>query len=252
MRKKFIYIGLILLAIAVVVFLAFVLVSPFSGAVSKIITTYNVSASSGGFYYVPVVTSNSIRSLIYVALNSSANIYLFNTSTFQAWSSRMQGNATASGLAYARTLGPGSGALIESNVNVSQILLAENLSSAKLNGSVAGLSGFNSTAYVVIDNTNGSRSRNTSVRGVVLYFGLTQSNFSMYEGIGLEALAVGLAEIALVIAGIVLVIYGAIKKDPNIETEAGAEKSAARGAAKGETSKEYIDSLYKNVGRRKK
>jgi hypothetical protein len=245
MRKKFVYIGLILLVIAVVMFIIFVITSPFSGVLSKITTMYNVSVSSGSFYDVPLSTTNALRGLVFVKLfNGSANVYLFNASTFQAWNSKVQGNATASGIASARTLGPGIGALIASNVNVSQITLTENLSATKANASVVGFSGFNGTAYLVIDNTEGSASSNTIVKGAVLYLALTQSNLSMYEGIGAEVLIIGIVEIALIIAGLVLVIYGAMKKDSD----------AVPGTidAKGEASKEYIDSLYKNVDKKKK
>jgi hypothetical protein len=244
MRKKFIYIGLLILFIALVIFIALIIESPFSGAISKIVTTYNLSAGSGGFYDVPLSTSNSIRSMIYVALNGSANVYLFNTSTFAAWSSRVQGNASADGLASARSLGTGIGSLIESNVNISQITLTDNLSATKVNGSVAGFGGFNGTAYVVIDNTKGSRSSNGVVRGVIVYLGLTQSNLGTYESIGAEVLVAGIAEIALGIAGIVLIVYGVMKKAP--------EAAEYPGGAKGAASKEYIDSLYKNVGKKKK
>ena len=252
MRKKFIYIGLLLLAIAVVAFFVFVIASPFSSAISKIVTTYNVSVSSDGFYYVPVSVSNSIRSIIYVALNGSTNVYLFNASTFHTWSSKIQSNSTASGLAEARLLGTGIGSLIEHDVNVSQILLTDNLSTSNITETTTGFSGFNGTAYVVIDNTRGSRSNSTAVKGAVLYFGLTPSNLGLYQGVGFEVLGAGIFEIALIIAGLVLIIYGALKKDPNIETGAMGAAGKANDAAKGGPSKEYIDSLYKGVDKKKK
>jgi hypothetical protein len=245
MRKKFIYIGLALLAIAAIIFFALGSISLFGGILSKGLTTSNVTVASGGFSYVPVTTVNASLIVLYTATNGKANIYLFNTSAFYSWSNRMHGNSSSSGLAYATALGTNSSRAIDSNVEVSELLLTKNTSTADQNSSILSIDNFGDTAYVVIDNSMGSTSYNTSIRAVVSYLRLTSDTLGAYNSTIIEAVVIVGADFILGVAGIILIIYGFLRRAPDSGTEAvgkGAEPM----------SKEYINALYKNVDKKKR
>ena len=244
MRKKFIYIGLALLAIAVVIFFALGSVSLF-GSISKGLVTTNVTVTSGGFADVPVTTANASLVVLYVATNGNANIYLFNASTFNSWNVSMHGNGPADGLAYATALGTNSSRVIESNVMISELLLMENLSAANQNNSILDIGRFGGIAYLVIDNSMGSPSYNTPIRGVVSYMRLTSDTIGAYKSTIIEAAVIVGADFVLGLAGIILIIYGLLRKAPGAGTEASVKGAEPM-------SKEYIDELYKNVDRKKR
>jgi hypothetical protein len=244
MQKKILYSGLLLLAVAVILFFVIGVGMPFKDILTKSLTTTNVTISSSGFSYVPIATSNAMMIAIYMVIGGNANIYLLNESAFYEWSSNMHGNSSANGLALVRQIAIGNKSIIISNSNSSQILLTQNTSAINSNESIAGLSSFNGTAYVVIDNSNGSESRNMTLKAVVSYFKLTQSSLNTYKGMGMQILIATGIDIILVIAGIVLLVYGALKKSQNEIAIGGKQAEEAA------VSKEYIDALYKKVGKK--
>lgn len=241
MRKKIFYIGILIFAIAAVLF--FVSGALYSNALARVLTTTNLTVSSGGFSFAAVQTGNSSLVAVYAVASNRTNMYLFNASAFNAWRNYISGAHLQSGLAYAQALGTPGTSFIDSNTLSSQFILTTNQSELGANSSVIGLSQFNGTAYLVIDNTNGSNSYNTSLKGVVSYFKMTSANLDIYNKIAITELAI----IVLGIAGIITTIYGAIKKAPD-----SAAVTAAKGSAEEPVSKEYIDSLYKNVGKGRK
>jgi hypothetical protein len=248
MRKKFVYIGLLIFIIAAVVFFTLSTTTIFGNAFSKGVVVVNTTAESGGFSYAPVATGgNAILITVYTVLSGRANVYLFNSSAFNSWSGYMHSNSPGSGLAYARRLGTAGSSVVENDVSSSELLLTENLSSTGQNGSVVALGGFNGTAYLVIDNTKGSNSSNESVIGVVSYLRVTPSNLSLYRSISMEAGVISLSDLALGIAGIALIVYGIFKREPGIEAA-----MHGKGAEKEQISKEYIDTLYKDVDKKGK
>ena len=236
MRKKIFYIGISVFAIALILF--FVSGSLYSHALSKVLITSNLTISSGGFSNATVETGNTSLVALYAISSGKANIYLFNASTFHLWSSHMNGNSSFSGLAYARSISTSGTSVINSNTTTSQIIITTNQSTPAANSSIIGLNQFNGSAYLVIDNTKGSYSYNTTLNGVVSYFKLTAANYSIYNNIAITELAI----ILLGVAGLIITVYGALKKPPITESEADAEASAGE-----PVSKEYINSLYKNV-----
>jgi len=189
-----------------------------------------------------VETGNTSLVALYSISSGKANIYLFNASAFHLWSSHMDGNSSFSGLAYARNISTNGSSVINNNTTTSQIIITTNQSTSDANSSIIGLNQFNGTAYLVIDNTKGSYSYNTTLNGVVSYFKLTAANYNMYNDIAITELAI----ILLGVAGLIITVYGALKKPPTTESEAGMGASAAEPA-----SKEYINSLYKSVGKGK-
>ncbi len=240
MRKKIFYIGIAIFVIALILF--FVSGTLYSSTLSRVIITKNLTVNSGGFAFAPVGTGDASLVAVYAASTNNTNVYLFNSSAFGLWSSHMTGNYTASGLAFARTLGTSNTAVINENTSGSQIILTQGPSDLGINGSVIGLDQFNGTAYVVIDNSKGSYSSNTALKAVVSYFKMTSANLNTYEEIAITELVV----ILVGIAGIILAVYGAIKKPPSPAAEPGAKSAAGD-----PSSKEYIDSLYKNVDKSK-
>jgi hypothetical protein len=237
-RKKIFYIGISVFAIALILF--FVSVSLYSHALSRVPIISNLTISRGGFSFAQVETGNTSLVALYAISSGKANIYLFNASTFHLWSSHMNSNSSFSGLAYARSISTSGTSVINNNTNTSQIIITTNQSTSDANSSVIGLNQFNGTAYLVIDNTKGSYSYNTTLN--VSYFKLTAANYSMYNNIAITELAI----ILLGVAGLIITVYGALKKPQTTESEAGT------GASAGEpVSKEYINSLYKNVDKGK-
>ena len=246
MRKKIVYIGILLFILAVAVFIAYTYIgsSVFSNAVTKVLTTSNLTISAGSFSYAQVSTANSTGDLIVAFSSGKVNMYLFNFSTFSAWSGYIRSNTSASGISYARSIAS-NGSVVENNVNASEFLLTGNLSLSRPNVSVRNIRYFNGTAYVVMDNTKGSDSYDSTLRAVVSYFGLTQANIGAYASIGTEAAILIAAIIALGIAAIILIVYGLMKSEPG-----SAFGTGLRGGGREQASKGYIDELYKNVGKK--
>jgi hypothetical protein len=196
----------------------------------------NITVQSGGSSYATINTSNAQTAIVSVIATSAINMYLFNASNFNLWQSHVLGNASANGLKYAQAIYSGNSPFIFAStdlimpVNVSLMLPKNEL--------------YNNSVYVVLDNTNGSASSSKEVTARVVYLVLNPSTTAKYRAIASRQFYLGAAAVLMLIVGVAVAIYGVVKKEksgPGIQVPTG----------KNATSKEYIDSLYKNVNKRK-
>ncbi|MGI0100926.1 MAG: hypothetical protein ACREBH_04405 [Candidatus Micrarchaeaceae archaeon] len=224
MEKKIVFIGIGLLVIAIVVLLLSVFL--LSGGVSKDITTANTTVAAHGFSDVPITYyGNTTIIAIYAIMGNATNIYVLNASDFSAWSGHMNSTASnTSGIAYAQALGV-NGTYVYSNV--SNIVIPIVLKEFSKGG------GHSGKAYLVIDNTLGSKSYANAVNATISYFPLNSSTLLLGD-------ALGYGVIIAVIAAIILIVWGLFKKPK-------ADASNPKVKEKDKNDKVYVDRLYKGI-----
>ena len=229
--KKFIYYGIALIVIAIVVALAsgYLLNSKVGGSVSS----ENITVNASGFEYVGIPNGNYTALAVYAIMANSTNIYVMNRSTFSAWSSYLSQNRGASGLSRAMALGVNSSYIFENKRSIYTQVFAQPGSGA--NSSLNGM-------YVVIDNTPGSNSSAISFEGLVTYIPLQLSSLVIYEVPMILALVAG-------IAGLIVIIYGLVKKGGQSLANAMQPND---GMTKDQRDKEYLEQIYKGVDSDKK
>lgn len=224
MIKKLVYIGIAVMIIAAVVIFGSGLL--FKNSLGKNLSTTNATVQPDSFADIPISNYNSNTLLLYVLTSNYTNIYVLNTSTFSAWSGYVMSHGNASGYAYVEGL----------HVNSSYVLQDKN-------SAVVPIPPANGTRnlYVVIDNTPGSKSSGSSITAFISYVPLESSSVIIY----------GLAEVVAFIvlgAGLIVMIYGALKKGaPRPE-----DIMAASNNPKEQKQNEYVNQLYKDVGKKKK
>lgn len=198
MRKKSLYIGLALIAVSIIVFIA-------SGALLKNagsgLKAINVTAGRDNYTQVHVNQDNYSFTEILVAANSSTNIYLLNNSIYSAFNSYIAANKSRSGASYIAGIG-----LNRSYVFLHNTTAIGYMVSLTQNPDIA--NGF----YVVIDNTAGSPSANQLVYASVQYISYDYSQ-------GYLLLAVLGVDFVIFIAGIGFTIYGLVKKEKSAVVE---------------------------------
>jgi hypothetical protein len=203
MIKKYLYAGLILLIIGVVMLYE----------VSSYVTTgtptgiTNVTVLHGRIGDVPLRVNATAISIMFVFASNNTDIYFLNQSAFSGLSSYL--NASPSGSAYSYVKGL--------NINSSDMSL-NSTSAVKEEYQTSGTPG-RYYIYAVIDSTAGSPSYNSVVNASVVY---KSYGFGSWETNSIESL-IGIAAIIL---GVGLLIYGAIKK-PKAEMEAQAAEPEA-------------------------
>lgn len=231
MIKKFVYYGLALIVIAIVIAIVsgYLLNSKVSGSVSSA----NITVNAGSFAYVAIPSGNYTALAAYVIMANSTNIYVMNGSTFSKWSSYLSLNRSASGLSRAQALGVNSSYIFEDKRSVYTQLFTQpgNSSNSSLN-----------SMYVVIDNTPGSNSSKISVDGVITYIPLQLSSLVIYEVPMILALVVG-------VAGLIVIIYGLVKKGGQDLLNAMQPND---GMTREQRDKEYLEQIYKGVDSDKK
>lgn len=235
MMKKLVYSGLLLILISIIIFFAanFAL----SGNMASNFPSKNITLPSDSSSYMLLNTSDAPTSIVSAALSSAVNLYVFNTSNFDLWQHHMASNASANGLKYAQSLYPANSSFIFANT---ALLLPANASGVLPKNKL-----YNNSIYFVIDNTNGSSSSNKTVNAKVVYLVLDSAILTRYRSLANNQMYAGIIALALFIAGIVTIIYGLVKADvqgPSVQVP--TSKKAA--------SKDYIDSLYKNVSKQKR
>ncbi|MCW6160043.1 MAG: hypothetical protein LVQ95_03085 [Candidatus Micrarchaeales archaeon] len=254
MIKKIVYVGLIFLAAALIIFLV-------SGSISSAISqnlqglslTQNLTIPQKSFSFVAMPLTNA--STFYIAVGNFTkplNVYLFNNSAFLSWKGSLTGNTPANPLAAAVGL-EGKGAFfIYNSVTVATIpayLGSANITplySTSLNKTYAA-----GNYYFVMDNTNGISS-SMSVNATVAYLPpLTNSSLKSgaFANIGSEfqqEVYLGVFFFIFLVVGVVVIVWGIMKK-PKSEAEAPAY--GWKPAKKDEVNPNYVNQLYKNVGR---
>jgi hypothetical protein len=170
-------------------------------------------------------------------LSGTVNIYIFNTSNFDLWQRHVAGNTSVNGLRYAQALYHGNSSFIYANT---PLIIWKNASSVLPKSGL-----YNNSIYVAIDNTNGSASSNRTVDARVVYLILDPATTAKYDSLASNQLYTGFATFVLFLAGMALAIYGVMKKDvqrPGAQVPTGNK----------EANKDYIDSLYKNIDKKKR
>ena len=240
MKKKLVYIGIILIAAAFVA----VALSGKVLNVSKLVTEKNLSVASGGFAYEQLTIANGSIVFLVAKIQGPANFYVFNDTGFSTWTGEVDTGNSPNGYLRAAAL-DGAGAFFTFR-NVSEVLIP---STTNLYNSTPTYE-YNRTGivpagtyYAVVDNTNGSRSSASRVNATV--FQLPQTGA---KGGGLSSFIYGeeifgLTFFILLVAGIVLLIYGLIKKDSSLS---GVDRAKEERKKIG-LSDEQVDELYKNI-----
>jgi hypothetical protein len=226
MIKKFIYIGLVMILVAVI--LAVLSGYLLTNSTGKQVVASNITVNASSFADLPIQLHNSTALAIYVVEANATNIYILNSAQFSEWSSYMDSHGNASGVGYVETLGVNSTYIFKNKSDVYTEVLQTSASAPV------------STEYVVTDNTQGSPSSNIKVAGAVTYIPLQISSLILYEIPVIIGLVLG-------IAGIIVVIYGFMKKRPE-----PIMPSTMKGDTKDEKEKQYVDQLYKGVGKGKR
>ncbi len=252
MDKKVLYIGLAFIIIAILVLgLNLSTTSNIASGFSNVLVTQNISISSGGSAPLVLNASSSSYFFVIASLNKPANLYLFNQSGYSAWKANVSSNRT--GLAEAIMLeGRGVFAVYTNAINAT--LPPEDVPSATPSYI------FNKTGiypagkyYFLIDNTNGSVSTNSPITARLIYIPpLTNSsaNSGIYASLGAQVqqeVVLGALFFVLFVVGIAVVIYAFLRKPkPTVPNPSLPQKLPTN------MDQSYVDSLYKNIEKRKK
>jgi hypothetical protein len=250
--KKILYIGLAMLAIAMLVLILNLSnTANITSGFSNVLVAQNITVPSDGFAPLVLNASNMSYFFIIAALNKPANIYLLNASGYSAWKTRASSNRT--GLAEAILLeGRGAFAVYANAVNVT-IPPSVGLSSTPLY--ILNKSGFYPAGkyYFIVDNTNGSASAGSPIQEKVVYLPpLTNSSMATgaFSSLGsqiAQEVIYGVIFFVLLVAGIVMLLYGYFKKPKNAQPDHPVSAKLPTNADQA-----YVDRLYKNIEKSKK
>lgn len=245
MQKKIIIIG-------IVVFIASLLIGLISSAsLSPPFSVVNMSIGSGMFNSSITfnITNSSSFFMLIAKFSQPINVYLFNRSAFDNWSSRViSSNYSNKSLYYAKSL-ENRGALAI-YTNVSNFTLPQQNGISNGNRVYAANNSSNKTgSYIfVFDNVNGNTVNANATSGEVYYLLPIQLNdiqsnpkFSAYLN---NISYIGAAMLAGIIAGVGIIIYGILKK-PKVKTETSND------VAESEEIKNRNE-LYKSIGKKKR
>lgn len=258
MRKKIVYIGLGLILASLIVFV--IAGNSTSSAINNLaqtVNTTNVTIAAHSFNALKLAApSNSLLLLAVSIQNGKANFYFFNSSAYATWTAGVGSNST--GLSRALSLeGKGVYVIYNGVFNASVPSSLVNASKSLLYTTNESKQYPAGTYYAVIDNTNGSVSSGMSLNGRIAYVppfnnaSLQGSQYSQLSGALKTGILYGLIFFILFVVGIIVVIYGVIKK-PEVDVAQAAAASGKVQASKQQMQKEYVDQLYKNVGKRKR
>lgn len=247
MRKKIIYIGIVLLAVAV----ATLLLSGSIANVHGLLTEQNVTVSSLSFSAVPIVLANNSIPLVIGRFSSKVNFYFFNGTGFSDWTKLM--NKSNAPLGYASALSLKGYGLLFAYLNTTSVILpyqpgVGNFTPAYFVNSSKGFPG--GTYYAVIDNSKGSLSSASQVNATLLYNAQGSNGTAITKFIYEEAVF-GITFFILLIAGIIIIIYGFIKK-PKEGMDAMQTSAKPSGSVKSDIDEKEIDELYKRIKKKGK
>ncbi len=243
MKKKFIYIGVILLVVAFAMLL--LAGSLLNSTVNNLFTQKNVTVGPSAFTYEQVQLTRQ-PAIIAMISDAPVNFYVFNSTGFLKWSSSMYSTNAPSGYRSALPLeGAGLvyGYLGTKSATIPYSASIDNTTPFYETNSTS-LDNVTGTYYAVVDNTNGSASSASGVKASVLYESTSSSLAGSQAASAVGVLAAGASFFVLLIAGIALVIYGIVKKQP---IAPGEPASARQAVQKSNMTEEQIDQLYKNI-----
>lgn len=258
MDKNLVYIGLALIVISFIILAGGLSQqSSLSSSLVNNVSITNFTVASNSFAYSSSVFTNQSLVFILVRLDKNSNVYLFNSTGFNAWTSYMRSNATGKdGYDYAVSL-ERKGALYIYK-NASYMTVPQGYSS------LAALPVYNQSAgylnagtyYVTVDNTNDSPSYLSQINATVVYLPpLTNSTIVAFASQHAQGIWFGFGFFIALILGIIFLVFGLIR---NRESEAYLMPQPKRTGLLSkekttpEETKAYIDRLYRNVGRQAK
>ncbi len=244
MKKKFVYIGLVLIVAAFGLLL--LAGSLLTSVASGLLAEHNVTVSSMSFSYLQVILVNQ-TAIFGVVSSKPVNFYVFNSTGFAVWSTEVNSGNAISGYATAVAL-EGKGLLFGyHNALIGTIPYSQVLGNATPFYNINASRMPAGTYYAVVDNTNGSASDSITFNSTILYPSQTSAaGYASRSASAIAVLASGAGFFVLLIAGIALILYGFFKKTP--AQVAGMQTQAAGQAKpKGDMSDEQIDQLYKNI-----
>lgn len=230
MRKKIVYIGLALIAIAIASF--FISGSLLGSTIRNAILAENLTVQAGGYTSLPLVLGNQSVLVVQAALNKPAYIYIFTNATFTKWVSGSKATKNFSGIAYAKLIAPNN-SFVGNPVAVAELVYPKNLSMLS--------SAANRSIDVVVDNTNGSPSSNSVISGQLEWVQVGAGAVGPYQ-------IINVINVLLFISGIIIAIYGAIKKSPEAAATIG---NTSKDATPNKANQDYVNELYKNVDKGK-
>lgn len=231
MRKKIVYIGLLLMALSVALFVS---VSSSSLNVphgQQLVE--NMTIPVLGYKAMPITANGTSAIEFYTASSSASNVFLFNQSAFTAWNSSMP-SQPYNGLKLAESL-EGMGAMVIYS-GTPAALVPPTLSyppayiSNALNESTGVVPA--GAYYAVIENMNGTLVNANPINATFVYLPAVTSKLASQSFIRFSA--EGIAAILLFVAGIVLAVYGAMRPSP-------------AQAAKGVPTQAEVDALYHGI-----
>jgi hypothetical protein len=213
MIKGYIYAGLILLAIAVVVFYSV------SGYVTSATPTniVNVTVPPHGINYTKVAVNSSNVMLFFLYADNLTNIYFLNQSQYTGLSDYLSGNSSRSASAYVSSHRVAKADVFMDNGTAANVIYpTTNGNSSTYN------------MYAVLDSTPGSPSYNGVINAKFVY---KAYGYGEWVSTGSRVLVESLAAIICFIAGLALLILGAIKS-PKVAAEAVVQPAKKEKVAK--------------------
>lgn len=237
MNKKILLIGVLLIVIVVVIgiFAPSNISSPFQVS--------NITIAHGNYSSMSFnITSNRTLFVILGSSNIPIDIYLFNSTGFNMWQSKVR-NSPYNGYAIANSLN-GNGAIGIFH-NTTALLYQNGASSQNVSSTTNGIVFYNKTSafygntIFVFDNDLGN---NASAQVNLNYISPTPinaiSNNSKLSGFGTQILEIYSTLFIIGIIGLALIVYGLIKKDNTI---------IPNGTAVNTTDIEERDKLYSKI-----
>ncbi len=263
MMKKVVYVGLLLIVIAVIIAIAgsFIGSNSLQG-LQQSITQQNITVAAGTYQSVQLNNPNA-SSLVIIAEHSSSpvSVYLFNSSGFSLWKTALSANSEISGLQDAISLA-GEGAIYIFNDSTLAIM-PYNTSSSSTQSNTGAISSRPlyypahvllpiGTYYIVVDNGQSGVSVNSRVAysAPVPEQNVTTQLISPVAKELAFAAAFGTVVFVLFIIGMVITIWGLFKRPSDYGTVGKISEPPDRADEK--AMNKYVDQLYKGVGKSKR
>ncbi len=244
MKKKFLYIGIALILVSIIIFgyIVHVVSSISSPSVQSKLGIVNYTISKGGFESYNF-TSNGNKSAFIALIGKKIDFFLFNSSGYNLW----LGNAT---LANAENLeGRGTMIIALNSTNFTMPLpsseniyyMAKSLNKTDLKNGILPVGNYTSVFY----NGPGSYSANYSTYVVLTY--LPSSKLSYLGGFIGDFAILGVVAIIAFIAGIIIILYAFLSKEKVSNNSSFQGKGKPKGKDSNNQEDKYIDDLYSYV-----
>ncbi len=233
MQKKLVYVGVLAIVAAAAIFMLSVAAQPtITGTAKQLVENFTVPMLR--YNATPFATNGSEVYELFAETNMSSNVFIFNTTGFDAWQKATAG-APYNGLEAALSL-EGRGALvIFSSVKSASIPAALSNTPEYLSNTINASSGVlpAGTYYAVVENMNGTKPNPAQLNVTLVYiYGISSR---LPSQVGMLVSAGSIAAMALFVVGLLIVVVGAIRAGP---------PSAAASAI----TQEQVEALYKGVG----